>query len=264
MNEAIELPLHGLNDLYTPYRLTDSPWQAAHRRGWFTPLALHNHTYRRHRPFHESTRELGWLTLSGKSITGELDKILPLELQTYATLTAAAFECGHRQFDWALEALTLSGDALQVHLDNRPASAAELLRDSSIILLGLTRPMSLIANEGRFGPLHTVFKVPVSPDPEIESKPFIISVDEALTLEGSARRLDDLADRLQDGFEQIELKSRRLTSQLRRVDKSLAKANDYLNPDLLFAANTELAVAMFYRATALADFMRKMIFQNIV
>lgn len=254
---------NSLHDLFTPYRLSPTAWSEADARGWFKPQALMNHVYRRMLPTYPGY-ELGWLTLGGKQLGEMLLPFLDLELVAYKTLRAMAFECAHRQLDWALAFAALSAEEKEVALDTRPKSAAELLRDSSFKLLGLVKPLTFVEPQGRHGSFYPVLKVPVNPDPEVQTKRFLVDVSKAIDLIERANLFDAFADKLEAEFLEVEGKLKQLSSQRKLALKPFLRMSKYLDPELINDANIQLAGAMFYRARSLADYLRKVVYNSVM
>lgn len=255
--------ISGLNDIYTPYRLTRGAWNEVESKGWYTPRALMNHEYRRMIPPYQP-REHGWLTLAGKPLGAGLFDFLDLELVAYRTLSMTAFECGHRQLDWALCFASLSHADQAEAMDTRPVSAAELLSGTQMKLLGLVQDMSFVEPKSRHGAFYPVIKMPVNPDPMIETKPFLIDASKALELINRANAFDALADNIERQFDDVEDKMKALVKQRKTVLKPYLHKTKYFDPELLGDANIQLAGAVFYRARALADFLRKMVYINVM
>jgi len=255
--------ISGLNDIYTPYRLTRGAWNEDEGRGWYTPRALMNHEYRRMIPPYQA-REHGWLTIAGKPLGAGLFDFLDMELVAYKTLKATAFECGHRQLDWALGFADLSPAEQADALDTRPVSAAELLRDTQMKLLGLVQDMSFVEPKSRHGTFYPVIKFPVNPDPLVETKPFLVDADKAMELIKRANAFDALADAVEREFDGIEVKMKKLALLHKVALRPYLHKTKYLHPELLNDANIQLAGGVFYRARALADFLRKMVYINVM
>ncbi len=252
-----------VRDIYTPYRLTNARWNEVAIKGWYRPTTLMTHEYRRMIPPY-APHELGWLTLSGQQLGSEMIRFLDLELTAYRTFKAAAFDCAHRQLDWALAFASLPSDEQDAALSNRPVSAAELLGEQAFKLLGLVSPMSFVSPQSRHGAFYPVIKMPVNPAPETSTKPFLIDCHKAQALIERADAFDRFADQVEQEFYKTEEKLKRLTSARKLNLKPFLHKTKYFDPELISDANIALAGGLFYRSRALADFLRKMVYTNVM
>jgi hypothetical protein len=252
-----------VRDIYTPYRLTQSRWNEVALKGWYSPTALMTHEYRRmispYAPY-----ELGWLTLSGQQLGSQMIDFLDLELAAYKVFKRTAFDCAYRQLDWALAFASLPTDEHDHALANRPVSAAELLGEQSFKLLGLVNPMGFVSPSSRHGAFYPVIKMPVNPEPETATRPFIIDCHKAQSLIERANAFDRFADQIEQEFYRVEDKFKQLTSARKLRLKPFLHKTKYFDPELISDANIALAGGLFYRARSLADFLRKMVYTNVM